>query len=69
MEIGEADLSVNALKQFSKSPSLKQLKVYITYLKEADIAVLKKALPNVEIQFDKPTESQRKKLDAYLGRK
>lgn len=69
LEIGEAELSVNALKQFSKSPSLKQLKVYNTYLKEADIAELQKALPNVKIQFDKPTDSQRKKLDAYLGRK
>ncbi len=66
LEIGEADFHLPALRQLTKLPRLKRLKIDRTYLSAADIEALKSALPGVQIGFEPLIEDQRKKLDAYL---
>jgi len=66
LEIGEADFSVKALAGLAKAPSLKQVKVYNTFLKESDIEALKKQLPDIKVIFEPQTDDQRKKLETYL---
>lgn len=66
LEIGEANFSVEALKQLKTLPHLKRLKIDRTYLSADDVKQLRSELPKVKIDFEPLTEEQKTKLDAYL---
>jgi hypothetical protein len=66
LKIGEAKLSLDALRQLKNLPKLKTLTIYETDIAPADIETLRGELPNVKLIFQPLTDEQRKKLENYL---
>jgi len=66
LKIGEARFTLQALRQLKNLPSLKNLTLYETDLSDAEVETLKTELPDVKIDFQPLTESQRQKLEVYL---
>ena len=66
LKIGEARLTLAALRQLKDLPKLKELTIYETDISDAEIASLRTELPKVTITFEPLTPEQRKKLEMYL---
>jgi hypothetical protein len=64
--LDEAQLSEQALAQLSALPSLKTLEIKRVERSDADVAALKKALPQVKIDWPAPTAEEKTALERFL---
>jgi hypothetical protein len=66
LKIGEAHLTLAALRGLKALPKLKLLTLYETDFPAADVEALRAHLPGVKIDLQPLTDEQRKKLEHYL---
>jgi hypothetical protein len=69
LQLEEARLSVDALKQLQKLPALKTLLLQGIELSESDLERLRSELPKTELKWTKPTEAYQKRIQALFGAK
>ena len=67
LNLGEARFTFEVLKQLKSLPKLKQLTLPKTEIPPADIEKLSALLPDVKIEWQPPTDEDRKFLKSYLG--
>jgi hypothetical protein len=65
--LDEARLSLTALQQFKKLPTLKKLTLSGIDLPKADVDRLKAELPAVKVEWTEPSEQYRKRIGALFG--
>jgi hypothetical protein len=69
LQLEEARLSFDALKQLKSLPALKSLLLQGIDLPESDVDRLRAELPKVDVKATKPTEAYQKRIQALFGAK
>ena len=67
LQLGEARLSLAALRELKHLPQLKKLTLDGIQLPAADVDLLKKELPKVEIKWTEPSEAYKKRILQLFG--
>ena len=67
IQLDEARLSLDAVKQLKKLAGLKSLSLQGIDIAESDIELLRAELPGVALQWTKPNEAYQKRIQALFG--
>jgi hypothetical protein len=68
LQLEEARLSFDALKELKRLPNLKTLTLQGIELPEADLERLRAEMPGAKVQWSKPTEAYQKRIAALFDR-
>jgi hypothetical protein len=67
LQLEEAHLTFDALRQLQRLPALKKLTLGGIDIPGADVERLRKELPRVKVEWTEPSESYRKRIRALFG--
>lgn len=67
LQLSEARLTLAALRQLQRLPALKKLTLEGIDIPPADVELLKKDLPAVEVEWTRPNETYQKRIRALFG--